>query len=124
MMQLDVKGAMNLAQTYAKNAAASMSMAHHPTLGIVTADSLRDAGKPDTSPIADNPPVSGAAGASDPQIAAVVRGIRERSTGLASKDRAQDSGKYDETKTDPDEPGSTFKTGFVARSVRRMNKGK
>jgi hypothetical protein len=98
-------------------------MAHHPTLGIVTADSILNRDKPDTSAIADNPPVAGAAGASDPNIAAVVRGIRDRLLPIASDDRRdRGSGQYDDSKFDPNDPGGTFVTGIAGRLARRKTK--
>jgi hypothetical protein len=123
MIALDVKKAMNMGLTQALMLNSSLSMAHHPTLGIVTADSILNKDKPDTSSIADNPPVSGAAGASDPNIAAVVRGIRDRLLPLASKDRSnRSSGQLDEVKLDSEDTGGSMVTGLAGRLARRSTK--
>jgi hypothetical protein len=120
MFQLDVAKAMNMGATHALYVNSGVSMAHHPTLGIVTADSIKNADKPDTSSIVDNPPVAGSAGASDPNIAGVVRGIRERLLPVVSTDRGQkQSGKTDDSKFNPDDPGATFVSGMVARIAHR-----
>jgi len=119
MFQLDTAKAMRMNETMRDMHNAWMSMAHHPTLGIVTFDSLKNKDKVDTSPNADNPPVAGAAGGSDPQIAEVVRGIRGRLLPLVSADRQQDSGKFDDTKLNDGIPGAQFITGFAGRLKSR-----
>jgi hypothetical protein len=125
MIPLDVAKAMRMGEYHALINNNSLSMAHHDSLGIVTFESIRNAEMPDLSPIADNPPVSGAAGASDPTIAEVVRGIRARILPIVSDDRHQESGKYDKDKLDG--PGSTvpdphFRTGLAGRLNHRNAK--
>src|SRR5437870_5401431 len=101
MIPLTTADVMNFGAYSAKVHNAMMSMAHHDQLGIVTIHSLQNKDKPDPSPIVDNPPVSGAAGASDPQIADRVRGIRAWILPIVSDDRThQDSGKFDDAKLD------------------------
>jgi hypothetical protein len=119
MFQLDTAKAMRMNETLRDMNNAMMSMAHHPTLGIVTIDSFKNRDQKDTTPIADNPPVAGAAGASDPQIAAVVRGIRDRLLPLVSPDRTQTSGIVDATKFNDGIPGAQFITGLAARAAHR-----
>jgi hypothetical protein len=116
MFQLDVKKAMRMGETHAFYVNSSLSTAHHPTLGFLTMDSIAKAGSPDTSSIADNPPVAGAAGASDPNVAGAVRGIRDRALPLGSPDRTtKDSGQVDQQKLDASVPGAQFLSGFAAR---------
>jgi hypothetical protein len=121
MFALDTKSAMNMGATHAKNLNASMGMAYDDVLGIVTAASFKNKDKPDTSTIADNPPVAGSAGASDPNIAGVVRGIRARLLPLGSADRTtKESGMMDANKADPDGTKPQFSGGINARIRARM----
>lgn len=122
MFQMKVENAMRMNETHRDHLNASLSMAHDALLGIVTIDSLKKGGDPDQSTIADNPPVAGAAGASDPTIAAAVRGMRDRALPMASPDREQTSGKTDTTKFDPDAPSPSFVSTMAQRALRRRKK--
>lgn len=123
MIPLDVKKAMRMNETHALILNSSLSMAHHPTLGIVTMDSIAHKDEPDTSAIADNPPVAGSAGASDPAIAQVVRGIRDRIQSIVSPDRAKrETGQYDDEKlSGHTTPDPHLRTGLASRLAHRKN---
>jgi hypothetical protein len=103
MYQLSVTDAMRMNVTHVNNLNSSLSTAHHPTLGIVTQDSIMNANMKDTSAIANNPPVAGSAGASDPQVAALVGSMRDMAMPFVSRDRVQETGRTDHMKFNPDD---------------------
>jgi hypothetical protein len=128
VFQLETKDAINFAATSGAHHRATLSVAHHPVLGIVTADSFANKDAADTSSIADNPPVSGSAGGSDPHIGAEVAAMRAAALPFGSQDRGfkggKTSGAYDIAKTDDvaGGPQGVLNYGIAARIAARFRR--